>query len=201
MKNVRRQTLDVRSRIKPTRSMKLFSNFYVLPLTSYFFLFTLLTSCGYHIAGHQVKLPPGAKTIAVPTFENNTFEPSLEKIMTNDIRKEFLTQGRLELTHSTSDADLLLSGAIMRFERVPISFDPKRSVAIEYRIKILLEVTLRDMASNEILWEDPMIETAAEYLVSEDTSTTRVAQDRAISEASRHLAQNLVTRVLEGKTD
>jgi hypothetical protein len=43
-----------------------------------------------------------------------------------------------------------------------------------------------------------LLEATAEFSVSDDTSATRVAEDRAIQEAAQNLADDLVTRVLEG---
>ncbi len=200
MRQTQSQTLDDR-RQKLTAKNPLFSPF-TSPfslLTSTFLLLTSLLGCGYHLAGSGVDLPPEAKTIAVPTMQNLTFEPALESVVTKYIREEFLSASRLKLIQSAGEADLLLKGTILNFNLIPISFDRDRSVVLEYRVKIDVDVRLEESASSKIIWEDPFFESTAEFFVREDTSTTRVAQDRAIAEASKHLAENLISRVLEGQ--
>ena len=172
-------------------------NFFSLLVFCYMTL--SIPGCGYHLAGTGPELPPEAKSIAVPTLKNHTFEPALETIITKHIREELLTNSRLQLTHSASEADLLLNGAIKNFNLIPISFDRDRNVVIEYRVKIIVDVRLEDASSRTVLWEDAFLETTSEFLVQGDTSKTRVAQNRAIEEASKHLAEDLINRVLEGQ--
>jgi outer membrane lipopolysaccharide assembly protein LptE/RlpB len=157
-----------------------------------------VTGCGYHLAGTGPGISVDTKTIAIPTFRNHTFEPALESIMTMYVKDEFLTNSRLRVVNDSHQADLLLEGTILNFDLIPVAFDRTRSVVIEYRVKIDVDIRLQDLRSKEILWKDPILETTAEYFVSTDTSATRVAQDRAVAEASKHLAENLVSRVLEG---
>lgn len=157
----------------------------------------LVHGCGYHIAGTGSGLPPGYQTITIPTFRNETFEPVLESVITSFVKGEFLTTGRLRLTNS-SQADLLLEGTLIDFERIPISFNQSTSTVIEYRIRMTVEIILHDLKTDKVVWDDQPLITTAEYFVNPDTSATRVAQDRAVAEASKHLAETLVARVLEG---
>ena len=167
-----------------------------------FFLASFLTffivGCGYHLAGTGPGISADTKTIAIPTFRNHTFEPALESVVTMYVKDEFLTHSRLRVVNDTHQADLLLEGTVLNFDLIPVAFDRTRSVVIEYRVKIDVDIRLQDLRSKEILWKDPVLETTAEYFVSTDTSATRVAQDRAVAEASKRLAENLVSRVLEG---
>jgi hypothetical protein len=165
---------------------------------TYVLFFILVSGCIYQLSGSGASLPPGAETIAVPTLRNDTFEPAIEGIITQHIRDEFLTTSRLRLIGSTAEADLVLTGTIARYDRDSVSFDRERNVVVEYRVRIYVDIRLEDKQSGKTLWEDSMIEATAEYLVSEDPSATRVAHDRAVAEASRHLAQDLAMRVLEG---
>jgi outer membrane lipopolysaccharide assembly protein LptE/RlpB len=167
-------------------------------LASAALLLTFLTGCGYHLAGGNGTLPSSMRTIAIPTVANRSFEPSIEGIVTHEIREAFIRNSRLRVMQSTDESDLALKGTILSFELIPISFDRERNIALEYRIKLDLEFQLEDTTDGKVLWTDPMQEGTAEFSVTVDTTSTRVAEDRAIREASRNLAENMVHRVLEG---
>jgi len=157
-----------------------------------------VASCGYHLSGNKNTLPVEMETIAVPMVENRSFEPALEGVVTRMIRESFLTNSRLRVSESPSGADLLLTGTILNFELIPLSFDRERNVVLEYRVRIELEIQLKDQSTGKVLWKDPFIEVTAEFSVTEDTTSSRVAEDRAIQEASQNLGDDLVNRVLEG---
>lgn len=155
-----------------------------------------LWGCGYHLSG--ARIPEGAKTVAVPVFHNQTFEPVLENAVTAAVKEEFLGNGRLALVNDPDGADLVLKGTIIAYGLTPLSFDRLNSVVLEYRVQIRVQATLENGRDGKVIWEDPSMETEADYLVNPDTAANRVAQDRAISQAAHRLAENIVTRVLEG---
>ena len=172
-----------------------------LPLSTFltFLTFQLFISgCGYRLAGTGSLLPSDAKTIAIPIFRNQTSEPALEATLTRYVKEEFLTHHRLRVINSISEADLVLKGIILSYSLTPLSFDRDTKGALEYRVKILLDITLEDLRSTKVLWREPGLETTAEFFASDDTSARQVAQDRAVAEASQHLAEELIHRVLEG---
>ncbi len=166
-------------------------------LTSTTLLLTLTSGCGYRTAG-GMELPSDSRTIAVPVFYNNTFEPILEQSMTSAVKQEFNTNSRLAVVSNPRDADLILKGTILSYGLTPLSFDRSRSVVMEYRVHIKVRVVLEDSRTQTIIMEEPGLEAVAEFLVNPDTSANRVAQDRAIEEAGRLFAENVVSRILEG---
>jgi hypothetical protein len=158
----------------------------------------LLFGCGYRQTGTvDFTLPPDAKTIAIPTFRNQSSEPVLESQLTQFVREAFIASNRFGITNDSGDADWVLKGVIKSFSLIPLSFDQTQTVVLEYRVKILLDVSLEDVKSQKAVWRDPSFETTADYFVGSDPSATRVAQDRAVSEAGQHLADDLLIRALE----
>jgi len=161
-------------------------------------LLTVLPGCGYHLSGSN-RLPSEIRTIAVPVFYNETFEPSLESTVTSAVKQEFLTNSRLSVINDPSEADLILKGKIVSFGLSPLAFDRTRSVVLEYRVRIRVEVTVENRRTQKILLKKARMESSAEYRVdSADTAANRVAQDHAIAEAGKQFAEDLVHRVLEG---
>ena len=161
-------------------------------------LLLLISGCGYQLGKVVINLPENVRTISIPTFQNHSFEPAIENIITRQVRQAFLASSRLELINNTQEADLLIEGSVTAFDLFPLSIDRNRNVVIENRIKISLDIRLRGSEEDQTIWHDPHLETTAVFLVQEDPSATRVARDRAILEASEHFAEDLVHRVFEG---
>jgi len=166
-------------------------------LTPYALLLTILAGCGYHLSGSN-RLPSDVRTIAVPVFYNETFEPALENTVTAAVKQAFLTNSRLAVVNDPEEADLVLKGKVVSFGLTPLAFDRTRSVVLEYRVRIRVEVALEDRRAQKVLWKEPGMEASAEYVVNPDTAANRVAQDHAIAEAGLQFADNVVHRVLEG---
>jgi outer membrane lipopolysaccharide assembly protein LptE/RlpB len=167
-------------------------------LTPYALLLTVLAGCGYHLAGGN-RLPSDVRTIAVPVFYNETFEPALENTVTTAVKQAFLTNSRLAVVNGSEEADLVLKGRIISFGLTPLAFDRSRSVVLEYRVRIRVEVALEDHRTQKVLWKNSGMESSAEYVVNTtDTAANRVAQDHAIAEAAKLFAEDIVHRVLEG---
>lgn len=176
-----------------------------IPLLLTFGCLLAVSACGYQFVGRASTLPPEVRRIAVPTFENQTFEPLLDERLTDAVKKAFIAYPRLEVVNSASESDAVLKGKILTFLLVPLSFNSFNEAA-EYRVKIQADIELQDSRNQKILWQDKKMETMAEYIVIEDPvnptrvdlARTRDAEDRAIAEAAKVLGKNLVGQILEG---
>src|SRR5436853_4757273 len=75
----------------------------------------LLTGCGYEF-GTTVK--PGSARglqLAVPVFHNDTFEPVLDKRVTEFVRRQFLQADGLTLVNDVGAAPFVLKGRIRSY--------------------------------------------------------------------------------------
>jgi hypothetical protein len=162
-------------------------------------------SCGYHLSGSGGIVPEGMKTLAVPVFFNGTREPYIDVEVTQAVVEEFMTDGRLRIV-SLEEANLALRGRIIRYEVIPLSYNPQSFVQ-QYRVRIVIEAALEDLRSRKILWKEQGIESnfISDYAVAypvdpEDNLVrdTRVAKDAAIKKASQDIAWTVRSRVLEG---
>lgn len=162
----------------------------------------LYSGCGYRFVRYD-RSPQQSKKIAVPTFYNDTFEPLIGKKIAGFIKEELVSNGVLQVVNDPAMADLTLTGRITSFKLIPISFTEDNRVR-EYRVSIKVDIDLGDKNDNldqkdkaRILTEKGR-EVTAEYLVGDDISANRVAEDRAIDEAGKLFAEDLVSRILEG---
>lgn len=161
-------------------------------------LLLLATACGYHFAGRAIGLPSHVQRIAIPVFENATFEPRIEDVITQTVVNEFILDGRLKVVPEAS-ADAVLYGKIVSYEQVPLAFDSSQRV-LQYRIRMRLDLRLEDRKTGKALWKETGLvtrPTRAEYTVVPDVDATKANKDEAIARVSKDLAEDLVSRILE----
>lgn len=158
-----------------------------------------LSSCGYHLSGTGGIVPAGVKMISIPVFFNATNEPYVDVEVTQAVVEEFMTDGRLKVT-SLEDAELALRGKIVKYELIPLSYNPQSYVQ-QYRVKLMVEATLEDIRTKKVLWQEKGIESnfIADYAVTiGNVGATRVTKDAALKKASEDIAWTLRSRILEG---
>jgi len=156
----------------------------------------LLGGCGYQLAGAPEPSSPGdhsRQSIAVPVFENRTFEPLVERQTTDAIKEELLIQG-WPLVNDPSQADLVITGKVVAFSLNPLSLDLESNI-LEYRVLLTLNLTLENTRLKQTIWKAAPWEGSAEFLASNDAGQQRVNEDRAIREASRRVALDLSHRL------
>ena len=194
------QNLGVRSQKSEARSKKK-----ILPLTScllplfllptaYYLLLTVLTGCGYHIAGKGRLMPGNVATISIPFFKNQVQKPNVETIITTALIDEFV-KGGIKVVEEGADA--ALKGAVIGYELVPVSFS-KNDVIQEYRLTIKLEVSLIRNSDGKILWEDKNVTDYEDFKVNTaDVSATKAAELDAVKKMVRDTARLIKERMLE----
>ena len=158
-----------------------------------------LSSCGYRLSGTGALVPEGTKTIAVPSFINNTNEPYVDADITAAVIREFITDGRLRVV-DVAEADLALRGKIVKYEGIPISYTPDSFVQ-QYKVRLVVDANLEDLRTKKVLWKENGIEAVfiSDYKVTiGDITVTKIAKEAAIKKASQDIAWTLRSRVLEG---
>lgn len=154
----------------------------------------VIAGCGYEF-GTRVK-PGSARglTLAVPVFNNDTFEPVLDKRVTEAIRRQFLQADGLTLVNDVGAAPLVLKGRIRSYVLQTMSF--RQGFVNEQRINLSVEVTFEDTSARKVLWRENY-STSAEFFQSADLAANRSRQDLATEEACQTMAEHIVSRVLE----
>ena len=166
-------------------------------------LIAVAPGCGYHFSGTGGIVPEGTKTISIPVFFNATNEPYVDVDVTQAVVEEFLTDGRLKVV-SLEDADLELRGKIVKYEAIPVAYNPQSYVQ-QYLVHLVVEAALEDLRSKKVLWQEKHIESSliSEYPVSYNSagqveiSATKISKDAAIKKSSQDIAQTLRSKVLE----
>jgi outer membrane lipopolysaccharide assembly protein LptE/RlpB len=160
-------------------------------VTVTFLFFFLFTGCGYKMVGKETHLPPDVRSIAIPTFTNRTFEPGIEVPFTQAFLKEFIRDKRVKVL-GRAEADALLEGVIKSFYIYSISYD-RSGYALEYRINILIDLTLKKQ-NGEVIWSEKNFMETLSYLASSDVVISEANKSDAIQKIGRLIAERIRNR-------
>jgi hypothetical protein len=159
-------------------------------------LYVFCISCGYY--SFSGGLPPGVKSIAIPTFDDRTSEFGIKERLTEKVTEKFLGNGSLKLADRRV-ADSILNGTITFVTDKPLTFEisasGEQSVenVKEYRVTISIEVKYENMNTHKVIWEEK-ISAFGNYKISEAT----VGRDRAINDAIELLANDILNKTIAG---
>lgn len=148
--------------------------------------------CGYTTVATPAEHAP---SIAVPLFENRTFEPLLDVRVTERVKSRLVATGPWRLVNRPGTADLVVRGVVTALGVTPVSFDRSHRV-LEQRVTITAQITAdrRNQAAGPAF--QGTVTGTSEYSEVGDTLQIRAAKNRAIEEAGDLLAQDVIARLL-----
>jgi Lipopolysaccharide-assembly len=157
---------------------------------------TLALACsGYRVVHASEGLGP-IKRVAVQTLSNHSYEPGLELLVTEALRRELRRRGGVEVVTDPADADLVLSGAVLELQTNARSFS-SIAFALEYQIDMALSLQARRPDGSLIGLDPAALRDWELYLTSADVEAERRNRDEAL----RRLASVLASRVRDSLAD
>jgi hypothetical protein len=177
----------------------------ILLVTSYSLLVTIM-GCGYTT---RSMISNKFKTIYITPFVNKIditketdagykyriYRPMLETDITKKVTNKYLFDGNLRPV-KTESADLILKGELVEFRRDPLRYTDNDEVE-EYRINILVNISLWDRKENKLVWQENNFTGDYTYFTSFTTSGTWKTEDVAVNDALDDLARRIVERTVE----
>jgi outer membrane lipopolysaccharide assembly protein LptE/RlpB len=158
----------------------------------------LAASCGYHTAGHAVQLPDNVRTIAVPSFTNETNTYHIEQMLTASVVREFTTRTHYHLLNDASEAaDATLRGTVLSTSASPLTYNTATGQAASVLIVVSMKVALTDR-QGKILYQNPSYLFREQYEVSQDLNSFFEEDSPAFRRLSQDFARTLVSNILEG---
>ena len=158
-----------------------------------------IAGCGYTTGS---LLPSNYRKIAVEPFQNKVnnidengltpYVPLLETKVRTSIIDRFLFDGSLRIA-DPDKANLILSGALTGIQQDTLRQDINQNIQ-EYRIRVIVSLTLTDPATGQVLWTEPSFAGEANYFLSGSQAST---QSAAIDAALTDLATRVVDRTIE----
>ncbi|MFH0855904.1 MAG: LptE family protein [Candidatus Omnitrophota bacterium] len=162
-----------------------------------------LPGCGYttrSMTGNKYK------TIYITPFVNKTnitnssdaenkykiYRPMVETDITRSVNNRFIFDGNLKPLQEGS-ADLILKGELVDFRKDPLRYDNNNNVS-EYRINLIVNISLWDRQTNNLLWEEKDFTGDTTYFPTGNQAKT---EDAAVTYALTDLSRRIVERTVE----
>ncbi len=163
---------------------------------------TVLSACGYSLAGRGSFLPDYIRIIGIPMFGNRTPYPTVEQVFTEKVRIEFQSRGRYTVNPAVDGADGVVEGDITNIAATPVGFTTGQ-LASRYRFTVTINVQFFDARQKKTLWENPALSFSDEYELTSGNSIALGAagflqQERAaVDRLSNDFARSVVSAILE----
>jgi outer membrane lipopolysaccharide assembly protein LptE/RlpB len=156
----------------------------------------VFTGCGYRLANKNFGAGDG-RTIAVPAFTNKSTTYRIEQRMTEAVRQEIIRRTRFKVVPDTT-GDLVMSGEILSYSAVPVSFNPQGRGST-YTMLVDLNVRLTDTKTGKIVFQNDHW-TFREIFELSQSSADFVPEDTpALDRLARRFASSLVATVMHSK--
>jgi len=153
----------------------------------------LLSGCGYRLASTVNPMLDNYDSIAIPYFENKTFEAEAVTIFTYAVVNEFIESKRLKV-ESIDKADLVLYGTVEELNENSIGYSSEDK-ALEYRIWATLELSLEEKSTGKVLWKRNKLTHNDEYLSADLRTEEITVVDASKRKALVLLAEDLAERI------
>jgi hypothetical protein len=140
---------------------------------------------GYHMVRHQ--LGP-VQRVAVEPMRNHSYEPGVERIMTDALIRVFQRRGA-RIVRDPAQADLVLSGEVPPLHTRSRSFSSVE-LAIEFELEMGLQLRARRSDGSEVPLDPAALRDWELYLASPDVEVERKNREEAI----RRLAALIAAR-------
>ena len=161
----------------------------------------LFSGCaGYKIGPIQPKIMEGIRTLAVPSFKNDTLEPRVEVLLANALIKQFQQDGTYQITDE-KNADAIVEGTLERIQRRPARSVRGNVLATrEYTLELKCRFRVTNRVTGAIIDTRAINGTTSFFVTGSDAIASDVNQDerQAIPLAAEDMAVQLVSQLSEG---
>jgi outer membrane lipopolysaccharide assembly protein LptE/RlpB len=111
----------------------------------------MLAGCGYHFASSGSGLPQDAKTIYVARFSNTSRFTGYNDRFMRYMKDQIAEHKRLQLVEEPAQADLVLTGQILRVDTAPVGFNGVSEASI-YQQYMVVRAELQNRHTDKVLW-------------------------------------------------
>ena len=161
------------------------------------FLLTIaitLAGCGYHLGEIRPTTMRSVRTLAVPTFKNNTFESRIEVLFADTLVKKLQQDGTYRIV-DTNQADAVVYCVIEKIDRGAFRSVQNNVLATsEFRLTVTARYEVVDIGTGRVLMEGQVTGNTS-FFSGNDLQTL---ERQGLSNAAADLAENLTTRLTEG---
>jgi len=160
-------------------------------------LIVALPGCGYHTAGHAVRLPATIHTIAVPIFINQTQTYRIEQLLTRDVVREFVERTHYQVVNDSGRAaDAVLKGWVVSASAAPLTYDAQTGRISTATVTVSMKISLSDH-QGRVFFENQNYTFRQQYQVSREVTSFFEEETPALQRMSQDFARTLVSDILE----
>jgi len=145
--------------------------------------------CGYTLIDYSEPIA-NFGSVAIQTFKNESYEPGVEFVVADALRREFLRRGAVALVDEAIDADVIVSGVVEPIVTRTRSFS-SIALALEWEVTLQLAVYAERPDGSKIRLDEDATLATERYLASADVEATRKNRDEAIRTMASGLASHV----------
>jgi len=154
-------------------------------------IFVMLTTfCRYNCSYYSFSgstLPSHIKTVAIPTFKDETPEFGIREQLTRAVIELFNDDPNLNVIGSKS-SDSIIRGEILNISDEPHTFG-KDETTTQYKFVIAVKITFEDLKRKNIIFQ----ETLSTFSVYEENN-----RESGIEEAIIKLSEDIINKIIAG---
>ena len=136
--------------------------------------------CGYGFSAKGEAFPKDVQKVFVETLVNRTREVGIEGDMTNALMREIRQKGQLRVVTQLDQADAIISGVVRNYDSRAVGTN-RNDEALQYELTMILDMTLRRRAPDEVLWRTQGIRFAEIYSGSRGAVVTTSSEFKSRS--------------------
>ncbi|HWB15352.1 MAG TPA: LPS assembly lipoprotein LptE [Vicinamibacterales bacterium] len=160
-----------------------------------------LAGCGYALAGRGNALPADIQVIGVPAIVNQSSTPDIDRVLTDEVRREFQGKGKYRILPQATGVDAVFSATITSVALRPVAFNSSNQVS-QFAIVTTANVQFKDLHGDRIIWQNPAVSVTDEYNVTtsavpNDPTALFTQDSAAFQRMAEKFAREVVTSVFE----
>lgn len=153
-----------------------------------------LSGCGYKLGEIRPTPMRSVRSLAVPTFKNNTYESRIEILFADTLVKKLQQDGTYSIVN-TNQADAIVNCTIEDIDRSSLRSVQNNVLATsEFRLTVTARFEVVDQRTGIVLMQGT-VQGRTSFFSGNDLQTL---ERQGLSNAASDLAQNLATRLTEG---
>jgi hypothetical protein len=158
------------------------------------------SACGYRFVRHEAASGSAAEQrVAIRGLRNDSFEPGLESLVNDALRREFVRRGALRVVDDPSGADLVIGGAVLPVLWSTRSFSSV-NFAIEYEVTLRLSLEVARPDGEKLALDETALTESELYLASADVEVARKNREEALRRVAAALAGRVHDVLVETAT-
>lgn len=154
----------------------------------------LLPGCAGYRLGPTSGISARYQSLCVLPFANETREPRLPEAVQSALLHTLQQEGTYRIARR-NDADVLVTGTIVEYERGGIAFDPNdvRTVT-DFRVTLRVKVKAIETGTGRVLLDDQIAGRTTVRLGADQPSAER----QALPLVAENLSRNITARLVDG---